>query len=43
MKKLVGLCKNICRINMSNDYIKRVIRFGKVIEDNERPLKEEEG
>ena len=38
VKTFVGLCKNICKINMSNDNIERAIRLGKVTEDKERPL-----
>ena len=38
VKKFVRLCKNICKINMTNDHIKRAIRLGKVTEDKERPL-----
>ena len=38
VKKIVELCKNICKINMSNDHIERAIRLGKVMEDKERPL-----
>ena len=34
----VGICKSICKINMTNNNIERAIRLGKVTEDKDRPL-----
>ena len=38
IQKFVGLCKNKCNINMTNDHIERAIRLGKITEDKDRPL-----
>ena len=38
VKKMVGLCKNICKIKFNENDISKIIRLGKVTEDKERPL-----
>ena len=38
VQKFVGICKNICKINMTNDHIERAIRLGKVTEGKDGPL-----
>ena len=38
VQKFVGICKNICKINMTNDHIERAIRLEKVTEGKDRPL-----
>ena len=38
VQKFVGICKHICKINMTNDHIERAIRLGKVTEGKDRPL-----
>ena len=36
--KMIGLCKNICHMNISDRDINRTVRLGKVVEDKDRPL-----
>ena len=38
VQRFVGICKSICKINMTNDNIERAIRLGKVTEDKDRLL-----
>ena len=38
VKKMIGLCKNICKIKFNETDISRIIRLGKAAEDKERPL-----
>ena len=38
VQRFVGICKSICKINMTNNNIERAIRLGKVTEDKDRLL-----
>ena len=38
IQKMVGLCRNICKIDITSRDVRRAVRLGKAIENNERPL-----
>ena len=35
---MVGLCRNICKIDITSRDVRRVVRLGKATENNGRPL-----
>ena len=37
-QKMVGLCRNICKIDITSTDLRRAVRLGKAKENNERPL-----
>ena len=36
--KFMGLCKNICKVNIMEESLEKAIRLGKASDDKERPL-----
>ena len=38
IQKMVGLCRNICKIDITSSNVRRAVRLGKATENNERPL-----
>ena len=38
IKRIVGLTKNICQVNITEEAISKVIRLGKINEEKKRPL-----
>ena len=38
IQKMVGLCRNICKIDITSRDVRRAVRLGKATENNERPL-----
>ena len=38
IQKIVGLCRNICKIDITSKDVRRAVRLGKATENNERPL-----
>ena len=38
IQKMVGLCRNICKIDITSTDVRRAVRLGKATENNERPL-----
>ena len=38
IQKMVGLCRNICKIDVTSRDVRRALRLGKATENNERPL-----
>ena len=38
IQKMVGLCGNICKIDITSRDVRRAVRLGKTTENNERPL-----
>ena len=38
IQKTVGLCRKICKIDITSKDVKRAVRLGKATENNERPL-----
>ena len=37
-QKMVGLCRNICKIDITSRDVRKAVRLGKAIQNNERPL-----
>ena len=38
IRKFIGLCRNICKVNITEESLEKAIRLGKVSDDKERPL-----
>ena len=38
IQKMVGLCRNICKIDITSRDVRKAVRLGKVTQNNERPL-----
>ena len=38
IKKFMGLCKNICKVNIMEESLEKAIRLGKASDDEDRPL-----
>ena len=38
IQKMVGLCRNICKIDITSRYVRKAVRLGKATQNNERPL-----
>ena len=38
IQKMVGLCRNICKLDITSRDVRRAVRLGKATENNERPL-----
>ena len=36
--KMVGLCRNICKIDITSTDLRKAVRLGKATQNNERPL-----
>ena len=37
-RKFMGVCKNILKVNITEDSLEKIIRLGKITEDKDRPL-----
>ena len=38
IQKMVGLCRNLCKIDIINSDVTKAVRLGKAIQNNERPF-----
>ena len=38
IQKMVGLCRNICKIDITSSDVRKAVRLGKATQYNERPL-----
>ena len=38
IRKFIGLCRNICKVNITEESLEKAIRLSKVSDDKERPL-----
>ena len=38
IQKMVGLCRNICKIDITCRDVRKAVRLGKATQNNERPL-----
>ena len=38
IQKIVGLCRNICKIDITSRDVRKAVRLGKATQNNERPL-----
>ena len=38
IRKFIGLCRNICKVNITEESLEKAIKLSKVSDDKERPL-----
>ena len=38
IQKMVGICRSICKIDITSREVRKAVRFGKATQNNERPL-----